>query len=417
MNLKKLALCFAAVSLTFGAVLAAVLIFWREEPFDTVGVSRVAEEARTVWPDVSRGSYALEYPFSISDPVGRVLYKSSADAPSSLTDAVNSRAVVYPVAGEKGVIGCVLVSAELERSLFELRIAAAALVFGAFLLTAVLGFSYFYYLDAKLLDPFRKMQMFARRIAMGDLDVPLEMDRGHLFGPFTEAFDIMRAQLKSAREKEYEADRSKKELVASLSHDIKTPVTAIELTGELLLVTENDPRRSEKLRTITEKAAQIDRLVTEMFNSTLAELGELSVSVTEESSALLYGIIKSADYMSRAKTGRLPECIVRMDKARVEQVAGNIIANSYKYAGTDISVSGRLSDDYLILEFHDCGPGAPEEELEKLTSKFYRGNNASGKDGSGLGLFISRCLMERMGGTLSCRNDGGFVVEVAVRLA
>ena len=84
-----------------------------------------------------------------------------------------------------------------------------------------------------LVKPFRKLEGFAERIAGGNLDIPLEMDRQNLFGAFTESFDLMRAELKKARLAEAEANAGKKELVAKLSHDIKTPVASIKAASEV----------------------------------------------------------------------------------------------------------------------------------------------------------------------------------------
>ena len=84
--------------------------------------------------------------------------------------------------------------------------------------------------------PFKKLQSFAVNVARGNLDIPLKMDKNNPFGAFTESFDIMREELAAARQSEYAANRSKKELVASLSHDIKTPVASIKAVSELMLM-------------------------------------------------------------------------------------------------------------------------------------------------------------------------------------
>jgi len=85
-----------------------------------------------------------------------------------------------------------------------------------------------------ILKPFGVMKQFARKIADGDLEFKLSMDKGNYFGAFTESFDLMREELIKARQGEYEANISKKELVAELSHDIKTPVATIKAICELL---------------------------------------------------------------------------------------------------------------------------------------------------------------------------------------
>ena len=90
----------------------------------------------------------------------------------------------------------------------------------------------------------------------------------------------------------------------------------------------------------------------------------------------------------------------------MSQVIGNIISNSYKYADTKIDISYDFSGNYLEMIIKDYGEGVAPEEIELLTNKFYRGRkNTAGKDGSGLGLYISSELMKKMQGQLICIND------------
>lgn len=101
------------------------------------------------------------------------------------------------------------------------------------------------------------------------MEVPLNMNKNNPFGVFTESFDIMREQLAAARKSEYEANRSKKELVASLSHDIKTPVASIKAVSELMLLRAMDAKDIRQLNMINAKAEQIDLMITDMFHATL----------------------------------------------------------------------------------------------------------------------------------------------------
>jgi len=253
---------------------------------------------------------------------------------------------------------------------------------------------------------------------MGNLDVPLEMDRHSSFGAFSESFDIMREELKKARENEYAADRSKKELVASLSHDIKTPVASIKAATELMLVSVKDEKERTQLERIASKAEQINTLITNMFHSTLEELQALSVTVAEVHSTALPRLIENADHKSRVKPFSIPGCIVLTDTVRLQQVFDNVISNSYKYADTDISIYADFDGPFLAIVVEDQGPGAPEDELPLLTNKFYRGNNAAEKSGYGLGLHISKTLLEDMSGDLSCENrQHGFAVRIRLRFA
>ena len=285
---------------------------------------------------------------------------------------------------------------------------------------AAAGAWFYVYCERVILSPFRKMQLFARRIAAGDFDVPLEMDKNNLFGAFTESFDLMREELNKARENEQKADRSKKELVASLSHDIKTPVASIKAVSELMLVLAKDEKEKKNLETIGAKAEQINSLITDMFHSTLEELQALSVNVSELESTAIAAIVKNADYECRVRPFSVPSCIFLADFLRLQQIFDNIISNSYKYAGTDIEISAAFDESgkYITIDIADFGAGAPAEELPFLTGKFYRGKNSASKSGYGLGLYISKYLMEQMSGELRLlAKTDGFAARLMLRLA
>ena len=128
--------------------------------------------------------------------------------------------------------------------------------------------------------------------------------------------------------------------------------------------------------------------------------------------------IRQADYNNRIKEMEIPECVIICDRLRINQVISNIIFNSYKYADTDIYVSGITDVDFLTVSITDRGGGIPVEELNLITKKYKRGSNADTKQGAGLGLFISKELMENMQGGLEVTNaDGGLRVNISFKLA
>jgi len=283
---------------------------------------------------------------------------------------------------------------------------------------AAAGFYLYIYCERSILLPFKKLRRFARDIAQGNLDIPLEMDKNNLFGAFTESFDLMREELKAARENERAANRSKKELVASLSHDIKTPVASIKAATELMLVSARDENDKIRLARINEKAEQINTLITDMFHATLEELQTLRVNVTEIHSTVIPNLIKSADYKGKVKPFEIPSCMILSDVIRLQQIFDNIIGNSYKYADTDIEIGTSFEGRYLAVDISDYGGSISDDELPLITNKFYRGKNADNKSGYGLGLFISSTLLAQMGGELKADNCGGrFSVRVMLKLA
>ena len=293
------------------------------------------------------------------------------------------------------------------------------LVVGAYQAIFVVAFIFLQtYYKKRIIDPFVSLQDFAKNIAMGDLDAPLYMDKHNAFGAFTESFDLLREELKTARENEREADRRKKELVATLSHDIKTPVAAIKATAELMQIRDYDDKTKYQLQEMYNKAEEITVLVNDMFHSTLQELQALKVSVAEFPSTTLTQLIQRADYKKRTGQVHIPDCVLMGDTVRLGQVFDNIIGNSYKYADTKIDVTAKFDGATLVIIFRDYGAGVDNEELPLLFNKFYRGKGTSKVTGYGLGLYITKHLLQEMGGDIRLSNvDEGFIVQVTLMLA
>jgi signal transduction histidine kinase len=384
-------------------------------------MNEIAKQAALHWqaPEgLDGGRFA--YRFTVTDNDGALRYASAEGLPESLPSAIRRGFVPMDIEVGAGVVGKALVEVYPGDPAGEAqaRLAAAAML--AFALLCALNLAFLLALHGALVRPFRKLQSFAHSITAGRLDEPLPMDRGNIFGLFTQSFDVMRDSLLEARKSQAQAERAKKELVAALSHDVKTPVTSIRLIAELLQVEGQDPATSEKLKTIEMKADQIDRLMNDMMHSTLEELGELKVSLSSEDSGVLKGLFESADHLSKVRVGAIPVCLVDIDRARMEQAIGNIIANAYKYAGTRIDVDSRIQGGLLQVDVSDYGGGVAPEELELVTAKFFRGENAkaSQKEGEGLGLYIAKLLMEKMGGGIEVFNrSDGFTARLLIRLS
>lgn len=268
--------------------------------------------------------------------------------------------------------------------------------------------------------PFNKLSDFAASVSKGNLDVPLNMDRHNYFGAFTESFDRMREELKLSSEREAAANRSKQELVAELSHDIKTPVATIKATCEVMEIKYKEDDIQEKVSVIKSKATSVEHLIDNMFRATLDDLDELKVTPREESSLIIEDMLAGLRFYGTVEQkGSVPECLILVDKLRLEQVIDNIAGNSFKYAGTTLEVEYKSDPDNIRVILSDRGPGVPEKELAMLTTKFYRGSEAagSGKDGSGLGLYLASRFMEKMGGGLDLKNreGGGFTAEIVIK--
>lgn len=290
------------------------------------------------------------------------------------------------------------------------------MVFWVIGLLIFVGDTLFFILYRRIYAPFWQLQRFASHIATGNFDIPLYRNKHNYFGAFTESFDIMREELKAAKEGEARASRSKKELVASLSHDIKTPVATIKALCEVLEIQVMEPEKVKKIHTIEQKADQIDQLISNMFHATLSELEALKIQVESISSLIMTQMFEDLNHDGKIKLeSDIPSCLILCDPLRLTQVIDNIIGNSYKYAGTTIHITVWEEEQFLMVEIRDEGSDLEKVDVTMVCEKFYRGANAEHRNGSGLGLFLSYTFMEGMGGSLSCRIENGFVVRLALQ--
>lgn len=396
---------------------------------DTTQINRRIIQVQRDWDSISKDREKQvtaedDFDYAVINNEGDVLILTRSDMSKSVSSATTHYDIIRDIQVGDEVVGKIIIhNPDVERT--NQRNHEKALYFG--LIMGVMLFFmivYYIYIDVRVVKPFSKMKFFSVRVASGDLDTPLEMDRGHVFGEFTEAFDIMREELKASREREEAAVRSRKELIAELSHDIKTPVASIKAMAEVLSITDIDDEQRKAISLINGKADQIDDLISNLFHATLEELEQLEVNVEEVSSAEIIRMIREADYQNKLTEIDIKDAVILGDMLRLNQVISNIISNSYKYAGTKISVESSIdspdedSDEFLLIRISDKGGGVSDNEIESITEKFKRGSNAQGKDGSGLGLYISKYLMEKMDGGLSVGNNGeGLTVTLRLKLA
>lgn len=388
------------------------------QSIDVIPLRRVASEAAAHWEDLAQADFQnTPYPFSVLSLDGTVQYRTGDNA---ITDANRALASGYPVLDvelDRRILGRIIFTSSPGSWQSTYRKMTVSFILFFSLAAALLSFLYYLYLDSRMIKPFRHLEKFAADVAAGNFHFSIKRDKNNLFGAFTESFDMLREQLRIARERELQASRSQKELIASLSHDIKTPVTSIRLTSELLLELEADERLRGKIRMIYEKTEQIEALVNNLFHNTLQEIDRLNVTPEPVYSGEVERLLMNSDYGDRVRLSPVPECLVYLDALRFSQVLSNILENSYKYAGTDILVVPSMTDTHLKMCISDSGPGVPQEELPLLFNQFYRGSNASGQSGSGLGLYICKKIMEQMQGEIYCTcSQGYFNVVLLLKL-
>ncbi len=409
------------VLLVLIAEIITLIVFAVETPNfsqDTVAVNEVMQSVTEDFNDLEQHKNTTALDYVVLDENGNLLYKTKFGLSESVNEAITHRDTILDITINDTAVGKVIIFNDGELSLQAQKRTAIIILSVAIIISGGICIGYAVYMYVTMIRPFRKLKGFAERIAGGNLDIPLEMDKRNLFGAFTESFDIMRSELKKARLAEAQAQQSKKELVAKLSHDIKTPIASIKAVSEVGLAVTNNEKDKANYTQIIGKADQINTLVTNLFTATLEELQQLTVTPTNIESSKVKTMLENADYLHKATIPDLPECLVYADSLRLQQVFDNIFANSYKYAKTDIVVTAQKADNYIVIGIEDYGGGALPEELPVLKEKFKRGSNAKNTEGAGLGLYISDYFMKEMQGELNIENgEHGLKVTVTLTLS
>ena len=221
--------------------------------------------------------------------------------------------------------------------------------------------------------------------------------------------NVQLKELRRQRQRYESGDRELKEAVTNVSHDLRTPLTAICGYLELLEKGDNTPRQARYLSLIAGRAQAMRRLIEELLRCTVAASLEDGLSpeavdlngAVEEAVAALYGAFIEAGIVPRVSLP--PERVARsLDRAALSRVLGNLLANALKYSAGDLDVV--LSPDGAIT-LSNAAPALDEVQVGRLFDRFY--TVETGRGSTGLGLSIARSLTERMGGTISARYGAG----------
>lgn len=421
MKMRTMAIFYTAVILLFGVLSFFTINKISAEQLDMVEVNNSFKQIEAILDDSSRENWKeiseeLENQYECT-----ILFYDDSDYQSRLLECLKKGDVVLDyehdgkLLAKISFVNTTINFEEQKEALMRIVLVAISAIW-------LLGMVLFVYFYMGYVRPFHKLKNFAGEVARGNLGMPLSMTKSNYFGVFTESFDIMREELRRAKENEYKANVSKKELVAELSHDIKTPIATIKAACEVIEVKSAKSEGigglelHDKVQLIEKKADVVEQLINNMFHATLEELEVLKVESQEELSTCIDEMFKELQvYGNIHIENQIPHCILWMDKLRMVQVIDNIVNNAMKYAKTDVHISYSQRDNGILIRIKDDGPGVPEEDLAKVSEKFYRGSNVAGENGSGLGLYLTKMFMEKMEGQMNCYNDNGFVVELFLR--
>lgn len=283
------------------------------------------------------------------------------------------------------------------------------------------------YVYNKVLKPFQDMSNLSYELAKGNLSMPVKEEKSKLFGRFLWGMDMLREKLEDNKEKELAFQKERKTLILSLSHDIKTPLSSIELYSKALSEDLYDTRekKNEALQGIARNVKEIKGYVDEIVTASREDFLNLEVNVGEY---YLSEVMKSTESYYKDKLSvihtdfqvdKMEDCLVRGDKNRMVEVLQNVMENAIKYGdGRRIRIFCGEEEDCKLIHIENTGCNLKSEELPNLFDSFYRGSNSTSVKGSGLGLYICRTLMRKMDGEIFAQiTEESFVVTVVVRKA
>ena len=306
----------------------------------------------------------------------------------------------------------------------QFGIAAVNCVLGAlFLLTTGL----LYYIRRYIIAPFDRLSDVPKELAKGNLAVPILEEKSRFFGKFTWGVNLLRESIEDSRKKEISMQRDKKILLLSLSHDIKTPLSAIKLNAKALAkgLYKDEGKRRAVAESINIRADEIERFVSGITKAASEDFMSFEVAQGEVFLSNIITRIDARYVLQLAMSGtelviqKYNDCILSCDPDRLAECLQNLIENAIKYGdGRRIEISFDKMDDCELITVSNTGCTLEAKELPQIFESFHRGNNADKVQGNGLGLFICKRLMSLMGGEVFADiRNGWFLVTLVVKLA
>lgn len=283
-------------------------------------------------------------------------------------------------------------------------------------------------LTERIMEPLDALADGAKRIRDNDLTQEVEYTGEIEFENVCAAFNDMRKSILTEQEKNRKYEKARTDMIAGISHDLRTPLTAIKGTIKGLLDgIASEPEQQKKfLEAAYRRAGDMDLLLNQLFYLSKIETGNMPISIQKiEISAFLHNYVKAKKGGVETDTEEINintrgiRAEMSVDPEQFQRILDNLLENSRKYGEKVplvIDISLHKTPRGLSVCFKDNGVGVPEEKLPHIFEEFYRGDESRNKkEGNGLGLYIVKYLMEAMGGSVRAENADGLAVYLELR--
>ncbi len=283
-----------------------------------------------------------------------------------------------------------------------------------------------YMMGKKVIAPFNAMEYLTTELARGNLSVPVKAEKSKFFGRFLWGMDMLREKLESDKIRELELEKEKKTLVLSLSHDIRTPLSAIDLYTKALATNlyDKEEERQQAIAGIGRNTEVIKNYVEQIVEAAREDFLQMEVNngefyLSQVIQSLVHYYTEKLDRIHiRFIVGTVPGCLVYGDENRMIEVGQNLLENAIKYGdGERIQISFSEEEDHVLVSITNSGYTLPQKETAHIFDSFYRGSNSEHVRGSGLGLYICKELLHKMDGEIyaGTAKDNEFTVTIVLR--
>ncbi|MDR2796463.1 MAG: HAMP domain-containing histidine kinase [Spirochaetaceae bacterium] len=285
-----------------------------------------------------------------------------------------------------------------------------------------------YRLIKNITHPLQPLSEGVRQIHDNNLAFRINYQTDDEYRPICEAFNEMAARLEASAARKQKDEANRRELIAGISHDLRTPLTSIKgyLEGLEAGVASTPEMRDNYFTTIKNKTADMEHIIEQLFLFSKLDMDEFPlaprrVPLMPVLSDMIEEVAREYDQRGLAvhiAESHLDVC-VQADTLWLHNVFINILENSVRYKTKErgaIEISAGVVNDSIFLRFADDGPGVSAEVLPQLFDVFYRADPSRSVKGSGLGLAISRKIVERMGGAIHAELPVSGGLAVVIRL-
>lgn len=279
-----------------------------------------------------------------------------------------------------------------------------------------------------MMQSLKMLKNGVRHISEGDLDFSIKTNKRDEVGQVVMAFEDMRLRLKASIDAQVREDESRRELVANISHDLRTPVTAIKGYVEGLIDgMANTPEKMEKYtKTILSKTIALDRMIDDLFLYSSLDVGKANYHFENVSAADFFKSMCNETRLDLEEKGFEVQCsinlppdvMVKLDRNMIQRLQHNLTENAVKYSresGRKVLFAVCIKDGTVVCSTEDNGIGIQPDALPYIFERFYRADAArtSTIGGTGLGLQISKRIVEDHGGRIWAESNYGEFTRIS----